>query len=98
MIRIIYTWKVNPENIDLFTATWKETTNRIHQEVKGARGSFMLQHDQNASEIKTIARWDSLNDWKRFWKESKDRQMHSMHEIGERVSVEIFREIDDFTK
>ena len=98
MIRIIYSWKVEPKNQELFIETWKRTTNKIHEEVKGARGSFMLQNDNDSREIKTIARWDSLNDWKKFWHESKHIQMGSMHDLGERVSVEVFREIDDFTK
>lgn len=98
MIRIIYTWKVEKEKLDLFIDTWKRTTNRIHEEVQGARGSFMIQHAENSSEIKTIARWDSLNDWKKFWHESNHSQMGTMHDLGERVDVEIFREIDDFTR
>ena len=98
MIRIIYSWKVEPENLDLFIETWKRTTNKIHEEVKGARGSFMLQNEEDSKVIKTIARWDSLNDWKAFWQDSKPSQMQSMHDLGERVSVEIFREVDDFTR
>lgn len=98
VIRIIYSWQVEPENLELFIETWKRTTNSIHKEVKGARGSFMLQNDEDTRVIKTIARWDSLTDWKRFWQDSDPSQMQSMRELGERVSVEIFREVDDFTK
>ena len=98
MIRIIYSWKVEPENLDLFIETWKKTTNKIHEEVKGARGSFMLQNDKDSTAIKTIARWDTLNDWKNFWNDSDPSQMHTMRDLGERVSVEIFREVDDFTR
>ncbi len=98
MIRIIYNWKVEPEKLEIFIETWKKTTNQIHEEVEGARGSFMLQNDKDATEIKTIARWDSLNHWKKFWQDSKPSQMRSMHDLGERVSVEIFREVGDFTR
>ena len=98
MIRIIYTWIVEPEKQNLFIETWKRTTNKIHEEVKGARGSFLLQNENDTNEIKTIARWDSLDDWKKFWQDSKPAQMNTMHELGERVNVEIFREVDDFTK
>lgn len=98
MIRIIYSWRVEPEQLELFIETWKRTTNKIHEEVAGARGSFMLQNDQDTSAIKTIARWDSLHDWKQFWQDNNHSQMQSMHELGERISVEIFREVDDFTK
>ncbi len=97
MIRIIYTWKVAPENLDRFIETWKRTTNKIHEEIEGARGSFMLQKDSDGSEIKTIARWDSLEDWKNFWQDSNPIQMGSMRDLGERVLVEVFKEIDDFT-
>ncbi len=98
MIRIIYSWKVKPENLEHFIETWKRTTNKIHETVEGARGSFMLQNDEDNSAIKTIARWDSLDDWKQFWQEGKPGQMGSMHDLGKRVSVEIFREVDDFTR
>ncbi len=93
----MYSWQVEPEKLELFIETWKRTTNRIHEEVEGARGSFMLQNDKDAGEIKTIARWDSLNDWKKFWNDGNHSQMRSMHDLGERISVEIFREVDDFT-
>lgn len=98
MIRIIYSWKVAPENLSLFIETWNSTTNKIHKEVKGARGSFMLRGDRDPSEIKTIARWDSFDDWKKFWQEGKHSQMGAMHDLGERISVEVFEEIDDFTR
>ena len=98
MIRIIYSWQVTEENLELFIETWKTTTNAIHQEVKGARGSFMLQNPNDPGQIKTIAKWDNLQDWEKFWQDSKPSQMKSMHDLGERVSVEIFREVDDYTK
>ena len=97
MIRILYNWRVAPEKLALFIDTWKRTTHKIHEEVKGARGSFMLQNKKDAKEIKTIARWDSLEDWKKFWHENNHNQMGAMHELAERISVEIFREVDDFT-
>ncbi len=98
MIRIIYSWKVEPDNLKLFIETWEKTTNQIHREVAGARGSFMLQSKENPQEIKTVARWDSLEAWNTFWQGSTTNHMKIMHELGERISVEVFKEIDDFTK
>ena len=98
MIRIIYNWKVAPENLDKFIETWKRTTNKIHEEVEGARGSFMIQNDLDPTKIKTIARWDSVDHWKAFWQGSNPSQMMSMRELGERGEVEIYREIEDFTR
>ncbi len=97
MVRIIYNWKVAPENLASFIETWKKTTNKIHAEVEGARGSFMLQNDEDPEAIKTIARWDSLDHWKKFWHNSNPQQMETMHDLGERTSVEVFKEVDDFT-
>ena len=98
MIRIIYNWKVQPHNIDLFIETWKTTTNKIHETVKGARGSFMIQGHEDPTAIKTIARWDTLADWQQFFQGSNPSQMLSMRDLGERTSVEIYREVDDFTR
>lgn len=97
MIRIIYSWKVTPENLDRFMDTWKLTTNKIHEEVHGARGSFMLKSAEDPTSVKTIARWDTLEDWQQFWKGSNPGHMRSMRDWGERLSVEVFEEIDDFT-
>ena len=58
----------------------------------------MLQSEKDASKVKTIARWNSLDDWKKFWHENNHSQMESMHNLAERTSIEIFREVDDFTK
>ncbi|MDT0605771.1 antibiotic biosynthesis monooxygenase family protein [Croceitalea rosinachiae] len=98
MIRIIYNWKVESKNLESFIKVWKKTTTEIHKTVKGARGSFMLQNAKEPTKIKTIARWDSLDDWKKFWHDNNHNQMQSMHDLGERTSVEQFKEIDDFTK
>ena len=98
MIRIIYSWKVKPEKVAPFIEAWKRTTNLIHDHVEGARGSFMLQNNEDTKDIKTIARWDSLKDWEKFWHDTNGNQMRSMHDLAEQVSVEVFDEIDDFTR
>ena len=66
--------------------------------MNGARGSFMLRGVEDSSEIKTIARWESLDDWKNFYRGENPSQMLSMRDLGKRTSVEIFEEVDDFTK
>ena len=58
----------------------------------------MLQGEAKSQVIKTIARWDSLQHWQNFWHDERPTQMESMHDLGERVSVEVFKEIDDFTQ
>ena len=97
MIRVIYNWLVDVEKQDLFTETWKSTTNKIHKTVHGAQGSFMLKNTENPKEIKTIARWDSIEDWRAFWQNNTPSQMQALHKLGQRISVETYEEIDDYT-
>ena len=98
MIRIVYSWEVSEPNQEAFISIWKKTTNSIHENVKGARGSLMIQEYSNPLIIKTLARWDSFEDWEVFWKDSNPHQMSEMHTLGKRISVEIFKEIEDFTR
>lgn len=98
MIRVIYHWRVNPSDFSEFRNVWKNTTNRIHESVPGALGSFMLRARGNEHELITMARWDSYESWRKFWGDRKPREMEVMQNLGERLSVEVYEEIDDFTR
>ncbi|WP_449285380.1 antibiotic biosynthesis monooxygenase family protein [Marinobacter sp. PE14] len=98
VIRVVYRWKVNPENFENFKEVWVHTTNNIHETVPGALGSFMLRSTENETEVVTVAKWDSVESWKRFWVSDNPSEMVGMRRIGERVSVTIYDEIDDFTR
>lgn len=69
----------------------------IHEPVDGARGSFLLQEEGNPGKILTIARWDSLKDWKAFWKSENPQEMLAMRNLGERISVRAYDEFADYT-
>ena len=98
MIRVVYRWQVAPANLAAFREKWRETTNHIHQTVPGALGSVMLKSVDTENEILTIAKWDSLTSWQAFWGEANREQMRAMRELGVRVSVQAFEEIEDHTK
>jgi len=98
MIRVIYRWRVEEKNFEEFRNIWDKTTNKIHENVDGALGSFMLRGCEEANEVLTIAKWDSLESWKSFFEGSNPKQMQGMRELGERISVEVYNEVDDFTK
>ena len=98
MIRIVYRWRVAPEKFDEFQDTWRATTNHIHETVPGALGSFMLRSQGDDTEVLTIARWDSLAAWEAFFKGDNPAQMTRMRELGTRLSVEAFDEIEDHTR
>ncbi len=97
MIRVIYRWKVNPEDETKFRAAWVKTTTGIRERTPGARGSMLLQNQQEPTEFITMARWDRLEDWQAFWGETSSADMEVMHALAERVSVEAFEEIEDHT-
>jgi len=59
MIRVIYRWEVHPEDFEDFKRVWSATTNKIHETVPGALGSFMLRASDRDSEVPTVAKWES---------------------------------------
>jgi heme-degrading monooxygenase HmoA len=97
MVRVIYRWQVKSENFDEFKKIWSVTTNRIHESVAGAHGSFMLRSFENETEVLTIAKWDSLESWKNFWGNENPKEMEAMRKLGKRISAEVFEEIEDYT-
>ena len=98
MIRVVYRWQVTPENFEEFKKIWSITTNRIHESVTGALGSFMLRSFNDKTEVITIAKWDSLESWKNFWGNENPKEMEAMRKLGSRISAEAFEEIEDFTR
>lgn len=98
MVRVIYRWKVESENFEDFQKAWSEATNRIHESVAGAKGSFMLRSYENETDVRTIAKWDSVESWKHFWGNKNPKDMETMRKLGKLISVEIFKEILNFTR
>ena len=95
VVRIIYHWQVEPEQFDAFQDAWRTATNHIYQNAPGAKGNFMLRKYGSTSEVLTVARWDSLQHWEAFWEGETPSYMQRMHELGDRVSVEIYEEVDN---
>ena len=98
MVRVVYRWQVSPENFDAFRRIWSDTTNSIHESVKGAQGSFLLRSFDKETEVLTVAKWDSLDSWKDFWGNQNPEQMQAMRKLGTRISAEAFDEIEGHTK
>jgi len=98
MIRVIYRWEVQPEDFEDFKRVWSATTNRIHETVPGALGSFMLRVSDRDSEVLTVAKWESMESWKKFWGKQNPEEMQEMRKLGKRVSVNAYDEIDDYTR
>lgn len=98
MIRVIYRWQVDPENFDAFKRIWTATTNRIHETVPGALGSFMLRACEDESEVVTVAKWDCLESWKAFFGNTNPEAMQEMRKLGKRIAVDAYDEIEDYTR
>ena len=97
MIRVIYRWEVRPKDFEDFRRVWTTTTNRVHESVPGALGSFMLRASDSDSEVLTVAKWESMESWKKFWGKKNPEEMQEMRKLGKRVSVEAYDEVDDHT-
>ncbi|MEM6301794.1 MAG: antibiotic biosynthesis monooxygenase [Pseudomonadota bacterium] len=98
MVRVVYRWRVANEDFPAFREAWQAATNRIHETVPGALGSFMLRAFDDQSEVITIAKWTSREAWERFWDQADPRAMRTMRTLGERLSAELFEEIEDYTR
>ena len=98
MIRVIYTWHVPDNCLDEFTEIWREATNQIRENIEGARGSLMLQNHSHPKKVLTIARWNALEEWMKFWKDGRSTAMRRMHELATRVAVDVFEEVEDRTQ
>jgi heme-degrading monooxygenase HmoA len=97
MIRVIYKWRVIKADIRKFKASWKIATTAIRECAVGARGSLLLQSQEEPDLFITVARWDNYADWQKFWEDSTRTEMKAMHSVAERLSVEVFEEHGDQT-
>ncbi len=99
MARVIYRWQVASSNFEAFRDAWRRATNRIHESVAGAKGSFMLRSAEDSGEVLTIAKWDSIDEWKEFWGNNDNPEaMEEMRRLAKRISVEAFEDIEDHTR
>lgn len=98
MIRVVYRWTVKEGDFRRFQEAWSRTTNKIHETVPGALGSFMLRNPEDPTEVITVAKWDSTQSWKAFWGAENPSEMSDMRRIGMQVSATAYDEIDDFTR
>ncbi len=98
MIRVIYRWKVEPADFEDFKRAWRSATNRIHESVPGALGSFMLRPIGKGYEVLTVAKWESESRWKEFWGEQDPEEMQAMRKWGTQLSADVYDEIADYTR
>lgn len=97
MHQVIYRWEVEPASRDAFISAWEETTTRIRETTEGARGSRCLVSDERPKEIITMAKWDSLDQWKAFVAAAKTGAMSEMHTLGKLVSFDAYEQLADHT-
>ena len=98
MIRVLYRWKVTPENFEEFRKMWRDTTNHIHETIPGALGSFLLRSSTDPEKVVTIAKWDSMESWQNFYQGEDPEQMRGLRTLGARLSVEAYEEVENQTK
>ena len=97
MVRVIYHWRVPAQNVESFELAWSDATEAIRESTEGARGSILLRCRSRPTEFLAIARWQSVDDWRAFWGADVPDTMRPMHDLAERLSVEVYDEIEDQT-
>ena len=97
MVRIIYRWRLLADNESSFRQAWAKATKTIRETWPGARGSFLLKSHQDPAEFLTIARWDSLEQWRAFWDSGGRTEMREVHACAQRLSEAVYEELEDHT-
>jgi heme-degrading monooxygenase HmoA len=97
MIRIMYRWRVNPGQEEVFAKAWTHGTKVIRATVKGARGSLLLQSRTDPCAFVAIARWASVENWRAFRRgERPDPEAFRIASaVSELQSVEAVHEVRD---
>ena len=97
MIRVMYRWKVNPGQEDVFAKAWTQGTKIIRATVKGARGSLLLKSRKNPCEFVAIARWISVADWRAFRRGEKPalESFRTAAAVSQLQAVEPLSEVKD---
>ena len=93
MIRVIYEWKVKPENLEAFGEAWQQATTLVREVYPGAHGSSLLQDEDNITHVLTVARWNSRDDWGNFWTSDNPPEVLKMGQLAKLVSVKLYDEI-----
>jgi heme-degrading monooxygenase HmoA len=97
VIRVVYEWHVRRESVSVFCREWQSATTAIRDGAAGARGSLLLHDAVQPERILTIARWESLEHWRAFWRSDSHSRMLRMNELAHRLSVTAYDEIADHT-
>ena len=97
MIRVMYRWKVNPGQEEVFAKAWAQGTKVIRATVKGARGSLLLQSRKDPCEFVAIARWTNAVDWRAFRRGEKPalESFRSAAAVSQLQAVEPLSEVRD---
>ena len=66
MIRVLYSFQVKSGLEKEFADAWARVTRTIRTTAKGARGSMLTRDAHDRQQYIGIARWETLDDFKRF--------------------------------
>ncbi|MBJ7550563.1 antibiotic biosynthesis monooxygenase family protein [Marinomonas ostreistagni] len=96
MIRVVYEWHVSPEHLSEFCDAWQQTTGLVREMYAGAHGSVLLQHESKLNHLLTIARWNTVEDWRSFWSSDNPPEILRMSKLATLVSVNVYEELGNF--
>jgi heme-degrading monooxygenase HmoA len=96
MIYVIYKWSVSLADKPEFLSRWSAVTQSIHKSVDGALGSFCIGEIGTPTEILTIAKWESHDQWLLFIAQAKTGAMKSLHDIAKQISVTAYDELGNY--
>jgi hypothetical protein len=67
VIQIVFRHKVARGTEDAFVSSWEQLKTRLLSRPRGPLEAAIYRNVSDPSELITITRWESIDDWKHYW-------------------------------
>lgn len=94
MVRVVYRWKVRPEDRQAFTSTWADATDDFQS--GGAQAVHLMRSQQDAAVFAAIVDWPTAETWQAFLRQirrSTPRGLRALTHLGELIAADSFEDV-----
>jgi heme-degrading monooxygenase HmoA len=99
MVRVTYTWQLEPGQEERFQTLWSEITLQMRRLRQGACGSLLLRSAEAPHRYLAVARWRSYDDWRASRQQPSvtPEATAQIQQCGQLLSIDVYDELVDFT-
>lgn len=94
MVRVVYRWKVRPEDRQAFVAAWADATGDF--EAGGAQAVHLMRSQQDAGIFAAIVDWATAEVWQDFLRQirrSTPRGLRALTRLGELIAADSYDDV-----